>query len=106
MSTLVTVTVQRQTDADIHGDGAWADHHTIDGCFWAPRASREVNDQRQAVITGRSLYVPTGSDLLSTDRVRLPDKTTWRIDGDPGPWASPFTGWSPGVEAALERVTG
>jgi hypothetical protein len=102
MSTYVTVTVQRRPEEDIHGDGTWSDHHELPGCFWAPRTSAENNDRRQAVITGRTLYAPAGSDLLPTDRVRLPDQTTWRVDGDPGPWTNPFTGWSPGVEAALE----
>jgi hypothetical protein len=30
----------------------------------------------------------------------------YEIDGEPGEWRSPFSGWHPGIEVAVTRVEG
>lgn len=106
----VTVTVQRATQ-DRFGDRTYADHHDVAGCAVSPRsgdgrsASSEAGENRTTVIVGLTLYCPPDADILATDRVVLPDGA-YQVIGQPGRWASPFTGWAPGTEVALERVVG
>lgn len=109
-----TVEVERGTRSE-HGDITYTVHHTINGCADAPRYSDENNQSRTSVIIGKMLYGPYGADLQSDDRVVLPDmpglpalprkQRTFRVDGDVGQWRNPLTGWTPGFEAALERVS-
>lgn len=102
----ITVTVQRPTGpANRYGEVIYADHHTIDGCGFAPRYSSEVNDNRTSVITGFSLFGPPGSDILAKDRVKLADGNVYRVVGEAAQWDNPLTGWVAGFEAAVERVT-
>lgn len=105
----VTITVRRDGEYDRNGDaipGTGGDH-TIDNCAWAPRATSETNRYGNAVIVGLELFVPYGADIRATDTVLLPgDPVVWFVDGDPGPWRSPFTDWRPGTQVALTRQKG
>lgn len=101
----LSVEVHRPPAMDRHGDGSYTFHHTIDGCAMAPRYSSEVNENRTSVIVGFSLFGPPGSDILAKDRVKTPDGNFYRVVGEAASWASPLTGWAPGFEAALERIT-
>jgi len=100
-----TVTVWREI-TDKFGDTTVVEQRTVAGCGVAPRTSTEDNAGRVRVTTGITLYAPPGSGITATSRVRLADGTTWRVAGDPGRWRSPLTGWSPGDQIELERVTG
>lgn len=105
----ITVEVERGTRNE-HGDVNYAVTHSIEGCADAPRASTEVNENRTTVIVGKTLYGPYGADLRFDDRVVLPGtaprkERTWRVIGEIGNWRNPFTGWTPGFEVALERVS-
>lgn len=105
----ITVTVQRPPDeSNRYGDVTYVDHHTIDGCALAPRYSTEDNNNRTSVIVGFSLFGPPqeGDDrVFATDRVKTPDGNVYRVTGESADWLHPITGWHPGFEAALERVT-
>jgi hypothetical protein len=59
---------------------------------------------RQPTESDFDLYLPSGSDVASTDRLIVRGKTC-DIVGDPFDWRSPFTGWSPGmlVRAAIRE---
>lgn len=77
----------------------------------APRSSTEPNqDARTAVIVGLTVYLPAGTVVSASDRVRIDTGyyagRTFMVDGEPGAWRSPFTGWAPGLEVALKAVTG
>lgn len=100
----ITVEVHRSMQVK-HGDRTYVLSHTIAGCAMAPRYSNEVTDRRSAVIVGFSLYGPPGSDILAKDRIRTPDGNFYHVVGEAAEWTSPMTGWRPGFEAALERVT-
>lgn len=102
-----TVTVQRGT-REKFGDIVYADHHTIAGCALAPRYSTELTDNQNQVIVGFSLFGPpqTGDNrVFADDRIKTPDGNTYRVVGEAAEWFHPITGWNPGFEAALERVT-
>lgn len=106
----VDVTVQRAT-FDRFNDATYADHHVIKGCLEFPNTSahRDLPAQagdleNQAVTDGRTLLFPPGSDIVPSDRIRL-DGVLFQVVGLPKEWSDPFTGWTPGGSAALERVT-
>lgn len=111
-----TATVKRATQ-DRVGNITTTPHHDEGGCALAPRSSSEsLGQQRDTVTVGLTLYVPSpDADILPTDVIFLPDVpqvpppyrgTDWQVEGEPGAWISPFTGWAPGIEVALTRVTG
>ena len=78
----------------------------IAGCAVAPRYSTEPTVRgRQGVIVGLSIYAPAGSDILSTDSLRVRGDI-YVVEGDPAEWVSPYTGWAPGMEVAVKRAVG
>jgi hypothetical protein len=102
----VTVTVRRPGGRDREGDPLPGTEHSIGGCAVYPRTSSETEATGTTVITGRTLLAPYGADIAPEDRVVLPDGTVWAVEGQPGPWESPLTGWRPGTEVALVRAEG
>lgn len=101
----ITVTVQQRAQ-DRYGNRTTTAETTVNGCGFAPGASSEQLDARDQVAEDGNLYMPPGSTITPTDRVVLPDGTTWEVNGTPSDWASPWTGWNPGVVVPLKRVTG
>ena len=86
----------------------WSDPDAlpIPGCGFNPGSSLEpVQDARNAVITRPEVYLPADADVLAGDRLVV-RSTTYEVDGDPALWRSPFTGWTPGLVAALKVVSG
>lgn len=83
----------------------------VEGCVVAPRAESpqvggEQQQARDTVIAGWTVYAPPGSDILTTDRVRIRGEVC-EITGHPGDWGrSPFTGTAGPVQFAADRVTG
>lgn len=76
------------------------------GCAFDPGTSTEPLERgRDAVLTQPTVYAPAGSDVLAGDRLVVRGRT-WEVDGDPGDFRSPFTGWHPGVAIALKAVSG
>ena len=77
----------------------WVGAPEIDIEFVAvePRPSSEpLNDARNAVTSGYTLYLPAGSDVTSADRVRVRG-VAYEVEGDPADWSNPFTGDNPGT---------
>ena len=104
----VTVEVHRAPAPDAFGDAVYALNHTIEGCALAPRYSTELTDNQNRVIVGFSLFGPTQppeKKVLAADRIKTPDGNMYRVLGEAADWVHPITGWMPGFEAALERVT-
>ena len=108
-----TITVIRAAEvadpysgADTILDWDAATTHNIDDVAVAPRQSSEpTQDARNAVYTGLTLYLPAGADITRIDRVAVRGEV-YEVDGDIAEWRSPFTGWAPGLEVNLSRVTG
>lgn len=102
-----TVTVTHFTE---NGDGDWifASSEVISGCAVSPNkrsfeTSTYLEDTVRADLT---LFAPSGSNISSTDRVTLPDETVWDVWGYGADYASPFTGWAPGMQVPLRRYQG
>lgn len=108
-----TVTRQRATPATDPYSGEatgrdWTspDELDIDGCGFNPGTSSEpVQDARNAVITRPEVYAPSDADVLAGDRLVVRG-LTYEVDGNPGDYRSPFTGWRPGLVIALKGVEG
>lgn len=108
-----TVTVLRRPARSKVGDSPFDEHHTIAGVGidWAatdePNSSNSnADNNREAVLTDVVLYCPWGVDVLSSDRIELPDGDVYRVMGKPLPGKSPLTGWKPGVLVKLQRIEG
>jgi hypothetical protein len=73
-------------------------------CAVAPRASAESTDPRSpAVIVGLTVYGPPVD--IDADDLLVIDGEAYQVDGLPGVWRSPFTGWEPGIEVAVKRAS-
>lgn len=73
-------------------------------CAVAPRSSSESADpSAPAVIVGLTVYGPVIT--LDSDDTLLIGGVVYEVDGIPGKWESPFTGWAPGMEVAVKRAS-
>lgn len=97
---------------DSRGQPVYTQQETeLKGCVVTPRQeSPQVGGSQQqardTVITGYTVYAPSGSDFATTDRVRIRGEVC-EITGEPGDWGrSPFTGTAGPVQFAADRVTG
>ena len=81
---------------------------TVNRVAVAPKSSDESAEAfGQKVITGYSLYLPSGIILLSTDRIEIRNVPGWQVEGDgaAGQWTSPFSGRGKGVEVAVKKAS-
>ena len=79
---------------------------TIRGVGVEPRpAGESFTEDRNAVTSGFTLYMPAGSSLKATQRVRVRG-SVWSVLGSPAEWRNPFTGWEPGVVVQVGRTDG
>jgi hypothetical protein len=73
----------------------------------APRRTsemREATDRRQGTIYGYTLYFPTATDVLPSDRVVLWGDE-YEIDGEPGVWTSGTGSPLGGLEVDVVRAS-
>lgn len=78
----------------------------IVGVGLAPRTDDEVGGPaRGGVVIGMTLYAPFGVDVTWEDRI-VTRYGLFEIEGQPGPWSQPMTGWDAGSTMALRRVDG
>lgn len=104
-----TVVVHGRVDGppDAYGQPTftWADLE-VPGAGIAPRAGSEgAGPDRSTVIVGLTAYLPAGTMIGPRDEVTVRGER-YVVDGEPGVWRSPLTGWQPGVEVALSRAEG
>lgn len=84
------------------------DELPLSGCGFDPGASGEpAAVGRDAVTSQPVAYVSFGSDVLPGDRIRR-DLTgrVYNVDGEPGDYRNPFTGWEAGMVIRLKAVSG
>lgn len=86
----------------------WADPDELDieGVAIAPSTGSETRtEDRNPIVTDMSLYAAPGVDVLPHDRIRA-RSGLWDVEGEVADWKSPFTGWNPGVEFRIRKVSG
>lgn len=101
-----TVTVVRPAGTDdwgdpIPGSGTETD---VEGCMVQPRTSTELTESRDTVFIGFTVWMPPGTDVLSTDKVRYRG-VEYVVNGEPFRWPD-FSGVEDHVQVELEGVTG
>ena len=105
----VTVLTRAQTGTDRYGKPAYdwpGPGVEVTGCAVAPRTSAEpLEVGRQAVITGLTVYMPSWVTVGPYDRL-IVRGVTYRVEGEPGQWRTPYTGRRPGIEVAVTRADG
>lgn len=111
------ITVYRRGGVDRFGDPLPGTQHDIDDVVIYPtETASSENSNTNVVTTGRTLLPPDGADIRPTDRIRLPgdeptaggadpyESAPWAVEGDPGEYQNPMTGWRPGGIVRVERV--
>ena len=74
-------------------------------CAVAPRYATESTDPRvPPVIVGKTIYGPARA--IDSDDTLVIDGLAYQVDGLPGEWINPFTGWAPGIEVPVIRAAG
>lgn len=71
---------------------------------FSPGGSADLSvSWRVGADTGPTVYLPAGTDVLSTDRVVVRG-TVYEVDGVPQDWRSPYSGSRPGLSVTLRRL--
>lgn len=102
-----TVIVRRPGEVDRYGDPVEGSdtQFSVEGCVLAPRASSEVRNYSDTVLSEFTLLAPAGAGITATDEL-IVDGQRYSVEGEPTEWSSPFEEWAPGVQVALRRVRG
>lgn len=108
-----TLTVRR-IGTNGYGETEVLEEYDIPGCIFAPGTASEDNNQRSQVFRSASIYLPArsrrvdpSSKLVIPAAVTGDDQATeWEAEGPSAAWPNPFTGWNPGSELVVRRVTG
>ncbi|MFQ6194872.1 hypothetical protein [Streptomyces sp. NPDC000405] len=105
-----TVTVLRAgaTGRDIYGNDlpGPAVEQLVRGCVIAPAGTPdEVTGGRDTVTEALTVYLPAGTDVRPTDRMRIRGEV-FEVHGAVTAHRSPFTGQGAGVHLTARRTTG
>lgn len=105
-----TVTIIRPTfEEDRYGNQVplWtnATEIPVREAAYDPGTMAEDDSRRTAVIARPTVFLPTGTDVRPTDRVRVRG-IDYDAIGHPSDWRNPFTGRRPGMTLGLKRVDG
>lgn len=107
----ITVTTVTQSGTDDYGDPVTTSTSIVRTGAFAPAIGFEsTNGQDQVVSQPQAFF--TGQDAV--DVAAVIDSASmltirglvYQVDGDPGDWRSPFTGWQAGLVVPLKRTTG
>jgi hypothetical protein len=78
----------------------------VPGVAVEPRPSGEpVQDARNAVVSGFTLYLPSEAVVTAHSRVVVRGGT-YDVIGEPAVWQSPFSDWAAGTVVQVQRVEG
>lgn len=76
----------------------------VSGVLCEPRPSGEpLQDARNSVTSGWTLYMPAGTVITSRHRVRVRG-LDYQVEGEPADWR--LGSWLPGLVVQTKRVTG
>jgi hypothetical protein len=101
---MVTITSVTTTDDGLGNTSETTTETSWGPCAIAPRYATESTDPRvPPVIVGKTVYGPRVA-LDSDDRLVI-DGVTYQVDGLPGEWRNPFTGWDAGIEVPVKRAS-
>jgi len=91
---------------DSDGNDRLADvRTTVPRCPVWQESSSELIQGQDTVITRTVAVLPKGTDVSAIDGIEW-NGGSYKVDGDPAVFTSPFTGLTPGVVVQLEKVGG
>lgn len=77
----------------------------LEGVAFAPESTQEPRDGTQIrVVATAKLYAPPGHGITAGDEITVRGQR-FTVEGTPGDWVNPYTGWAPGAELMLRRVS-
>lgn len=102
--TMLTV-LRGSGERDWQGDpvaGAVLEHQ-IGPCDLKWATDTEDNTRGELLVLTARVTAPHGSDVVESDRLRLPDGRVFVIDGQVRETPNGFTGWSTGVRFVIAK---
>jgi hypothetical protein len=101
----VTITLRSTTttEDDLGNETTVTVESSWGPCAVAPRYATESVDPRvPPVIVGKVVYGPAVA--INSDDTLVIEGVSYQVDGLPGEWINPFTGWAPGIEVPVKRT--
>lgn len=75
----------------------------VDGCGFGPGSTNEQYQGQDVLTIDANLYMPPGTDVVYTDRIRFRD-VEYTIYGQPADFRSPLTGRRGPIVVSLRKV--
>jgi len=82
----------------------FAEPETITGAGFAPQTTQEPRDGTQVRVVTEALLYVDGVTVGPYDELEVRG-VRYAVEGEPGGWVNPFTGWASGTELRLRRVS-
>lgn len=101
------VTIVRRTKGapDAFGNDTWTTVGAVVQAVVAPVSGSEQVQGRDTLTEQTTVYLAAGTDISHLDAVVIGGQS-WEVDGAPVVYEHALTGWRPGIEVRLRRVTG
>ncbi|WP_306365309.1 hypothetical protein [Nocardia sp. CC227C] len=80
--------------------------HQIGPCDLKWVTDSEDNTSGELLVLVAQVTAPAGSDVIASDRIRLPNGNEFVIDGQVRDTPNSFTGWSSGVRFRIAKDGG
>lgn len=92
---------------DPYGDGKRAVDHLIGPCDMPYVTGREAmrSTRETRARAWIDIRAPTGSDVVKSDWVQLPNGLVVAVISEPNTPRNPFTGWAPFIHFMVEEVS-
>jgi hypothetical protein len=103
--TPITLVKRAKAAPDALGNDTWTTTDVVTSGAFNPGSSAELVQGQDLLTQQPTVYLPPDVDLTAVDAVVVYGEQ-FEVDGAPKRWVNPFTGWNPGVEVKLKRVTG
>lgn len=112
----LTITVERPTGTDRHGNPQPPNVHKVEDCATAPPGTTALGTSESTidamtVVWDLDLLAPIDCDIKPQDSVVLsddpqPEDERFQVFGQPRRYSNPFTGWRAGTVVRLKGAEG